>query len=429
MLKASVGGGAATSALYRHPLLAGLIPFLGPFVHAPPRRSGGWDDLRIILCSLLMSWSEAKPLCDRFAAAHDLAGPLKAGTYTGFSTALQRRGVPLVGRLRAHPAMRLRVCADGIWTIRGWCVFVIDGSKFDAPRTAANERVMGVAAKDGAGPQMLATILVHLGTCVLWNWRIDTARGSERKQLQRLFGSTPRNSLILGDAGFMGFDCLRAVVGSGRHVLVRLAGNASLITGLTERADVVAAWPKELQHKAEPLLLRIIRVSDGRGGKVVLGTSVLDPERLSNGDAAAFYRMRWGVEVCYRSLKQTLDRRKMRSAAPRQAWLELHWSMVGFMALGLLTLSWMGRSRSRRRWSVGGAIRIVRHAARSRTNERAHRHLRGLREAVTGDNTRRSKKARNWPHKKRQKPLSPPRIRRATVGERQRYAAILASAP
>lgn len=422
MLKASVGGGAATSTLYRHPLLAALIPLLGRFVDALPRRGGGWGDLQIILCSLLMSWSDAPTLLDRFVAAHDLAGPTDAGTFTGYSKALQRRGVVLVGRLRAHLAARLRARADGVWTIRGWCVFVVDGSKFDAPRTTANEAAMGVTER--SGPQMLATILVHLGSCVLWNWRIGRAQGSERKHLLRLSRSTPKHSLILGDAGFMGFDCLRAVVGGGRHVLVRLAGNASLITGLTERKDVVAVWPVQRQRQAEPLLLRVIHVRDGTH-VITLGTSVLDPERLSDRDAAALYRMRWGVEVCYRSLKQTLDRRKMRSAAPRQAWLELHWTMVGFMVLGLLTLSAMGRSRSRRRWSAGGAIRIVRHAARSRTETQAHRHLRSLGEAVMADNARRSKKAWNWPHKKRQKAPGPPSIRPATPDEHRRYAALL----
>lgn len=422
MLKASLGGGAATSTLYRHPLLAALIPLLGSLARTLPRRAGGWGDLQIILCSLLVSWSDAATMLDRFLAAHDLAGPADACTFTGYSRALRRRGVMLVGRLRTHLAIQLRVAAAGVWTVRGWCVFAVDGSKFDAPRTAANEAAMGVTEK--SGPQMLATILVHLGTCTLWNWRIDKGRGSERKHLGRLFHSSPKHALILGDAGFMGFDCLRAVVESGRHVLVRLAGNASLITGLTDREDVVAVWPVDRQRRMPPLLLRLIRVRDGKH-QITLGTSVLEPERLSDRDAAALYRMRWGVEVCYRSLKQTLDRRRMRSAAPMQAWLELHWTMVGFMVLGLLTLSAMGRSRSRRRWSVGGAIRIVRHAARARTPQQAHRRLRGLGGAVMADNSRRSKKAWNWPHKKRQKSPGPPKTRPATPDERRRYAAIL----
>lgn len=424
MFQASVGGGAALSTQYRHPLVCTLIPSLGSLSPTPKRR-GGWSDLAVACCALLMSWSEASTLGDRFAAAHDLAGPGQADTFTGFTKALCRRGTMLVGRARALLATRLRVCARGVWTVRGWCVFAIDGSKFDAPRTAANELGMGVAGRDRAGPQMLVTILVHLGAGVLWNWRIARSHGSERTHLRRLCRSTPRNALLVADAGFTGYGCLREVIASGRHVLVRLAGNTRLLSGLTDRDDQAAVWPRGLRGRSGPLVLRLIRVRDGRGGEVVLGTSVLDPSRLSDRDAAAIYRMRWGVEVCYRSLKQTLDRRKMRSASPRRAWLELHWTLAGLMALGVVTLSSMGRRRSRRRWSVAGALRAVRHAARSRTRDRARRHLRALREAVTGDNTRRRKASWAWPHKKRQRPPGPPMIRPATPRERARYAACL----
>lgn len=421
MSEASHGGGVAASTRYRHPLLMVLTGWLD--LGSSPKRRGGWTDLGLALCGLLMSWGESPRLCDRFAEAHALAGASRACTYTGFSKALRRRGTLLVGRVRARLAAQLRDrCA---WTTRGWCVFAVDGSKIDAPRTAANETGMGVTQRDRAGPQMLATVLVHLGSCVLWNWRIGRSHASERSHLRRLCRSTPRRSLLIADAGFVGFACLREVIGSGRHVLVRLAGNTRVITRLTDREDVVAIWPETEQRRAAPLLLRVIRVRDERGGEVVLGTSVLDPSRLSDGDAAAFYRMRWGVEVCYRSLKQTLDRRKMRSCAPTQAWLELHWSLLGLMALGVLAASKLGRRV--RRWSVAEALRAVRRSVWARTRHAARRCISALRQAVLTDNRRRRKEARQWPHKKRQRRPGPPRTRLATTRERQRYAQFLAS--
>lgn len=427
MFRASVGGGAASSTQYRHPLIEAMIGLLRPLAASTPARRGGWSDMPLALCTLLMSWGEQATLADRFLAAHELAGPPRGLTYSGFIKALRRSGA-LIHTLRTHLMLQLQAGTDDLWTIHGWCVFVIDGSKFDAPRTSVNELGLGAAGRDGAGPQMLATILVHLGTCVLWNWRIGRARGSERGHLRRLFRSTPKNALLIADAGFVGFECLREVVKSGRHVLVRLAGNADVISHLDERPDIVALWPKKMQSRSEPLLLRLIRVPDGRGGHLMLGTSVLERERLSDEHAAALYRLRWGVEVCYRSLKQTMERRKMRSAAPVQARLELHWTMMGFMFLGLLTLSRVGR-RARGRWSVANALRAIRHAARARTSPRALHWLQTLSRAVIGDNTRARKQARNWPHKKRQHPPGPPVIRRATPAEHDRYAKILANLP
>jgi hypothetical protein len=47
-------------------MLTALIPVLGRLADPPPRRAGGWSDLRIILCSLLMRFSDAPTLLDRF---------------------------------------------------------------------------------------------------------------------------------------------------------------------------------------------------------------------------------------------------------------------------------------------------------------------------------------------------------------------------
>ena len=62
-----------------------------------------------------------------------------------------------------------------------------------------------------------------------------------------------------------------------------------------------------MKHRP-PLVLRLIRV-----GPVCLVTDMTDPRRLSARTAAELYRRRWGLEVAFRSLKQTLERRRVRS--------------------------------------------------------------------------------------------------------------------
>jgi hypothetical protein len=378
------------------------------------------------MCALLASWDAAPSLRDRFENAHALAGVRRGKTYQGFIKALLRRGVVLVLAVRRRLCAVMQERVTGLWTIHGWVVFAVDGSRFDAPRTKANEQGLGIAGGKGTGPQMLVTILMHLGSCTLWNWRIGTVKDHERRHCSRLVGSTPVGCLLVADAGFVGFDCLRGIIAGGRHVLVRLAGNTRLISGLTGRQDVAALWPKTRQRSAAPLLLRVIRIPDGAGGLVLLGTDVLDQKKLSDKHAAEFYRMRWGVEVCYRSLKQTLERRRMRSGAPRRARLELHWTLLGYMALSVLTLSAMGRRRHRRRWSVAEAIRLIRHAAAARTADRSRCHLRALRNAITPLPTRRArdKSARDWPHKKTCRPPGPPHIRAATKDDQQRLKSL-----
>jgi hypothetical protein len=146
-------------------------------------------------------------------------------------------------------------------------------------------------------------------------------------------------------------------------------------------------------------------------------TNVLQHDDLSDETAATIYRMRWGVEVFYRSLKQTLQRRKMRSAAPRQAALELHWSIVGLLLLGLLSVRAItARHKDPLSWSVALALRVVR---RAMDKPPAYRTLlRRLAGAITDTYTRRGdKKARNWPHKKNDPPPGQPKLRIASEKE------------
>ena len=132
------------------------------------------------------------------------------------------------------------------------------------------------------------------------------------------------------------------------------------------------------------------------------------------------YRLRWGVEVMYRSLKQTMSRRKMRSQTPGPAEVELNWAMVGLWMLGLATVEAMDfRRHAPSSWSVAEALRAVRTAVRKPTEARRRGGLRpALRKAVKDAYKRRgSKKARDWPHKKTETPAGAPKTRTATKTE------------
>jgi hypothetical protein len=368
----------------------------------------------------LIAWSSASTLLDCFEQARGLLRLRRCRTFTGFVKMRTHLGAALVVRVRTHLALLLR--SQEAWTILGWVVFAVDGSRFDTPRTKANLKAFGVSGKRSTHPQMLATVLVHLGLGVLWNWRIGVGGASERQHMRRLAASTPANALLVGDAGFMGYEHLHAILAGGRHFLVRLLANAELIMELSERPDIVALWPKNQQRRSSPpLWIRVIRVRDAKGKEVVLGTSVLDPALLSETQASVFYRLRWGVEMTYRSLKETMDRRKMLSATPRRARLELHWTMLGFMMLGVLTTRRLIPGQDPARWSVALALRAVRRAAAARNPTRAAAALRQLRHAVIADTTRKNKTAHDWPHKKTQKPPRPPKLRIASESERQRW--------
>lgn len=68
-----------------------------------------------------------------------------------------------------------------------------------------------------------------------------------------------------------------------------------------------------------------------------LVTNVLDKKALTAKSAGVLYEMRSGVEVFYRSLKQTLEKRRMLSRTPEAARCELTWALLGLWLLSLMT--------------------------------------------------------------------------------------------
>jgi len=240
----------------------------------------------------------------------------------------------------------------------------------------------------------------------------------------------------VADAGYTGYDMLKAIQAAGGEFLIRVGSGVKLLRKLgyavKEYEDVVYLWPDAKQGrrqdgslpkvaKADPLVLRLIVLRDGKKTMHLL-TSVLERSRLSDRTAAALYRRRWGLELYYRSLKQTLNRRKLLSDCPEHAHVELDWNMVGLWVLGLMAVeSLIASGRDPARGSVAGALRSVREAT-SRLGERCGRGaLRRMLALAVQDEYERhgSKASRHQKNKKRQHPPGAPQLRLASVGEKR----------
>jgi hypothetical protein len=100
---------------------------------------------------------------------------------------------------------------------------------------------------------------------------------------------------------------------------------------------------------------------------------------------------------------------------------ELTWAVLGLWLLGALTASAvLGRGGDPLAWSAALARRRLRRAMRGAAAGRHGRApvARELAGAVRDGYARKgSKKARNWPHKKRERPPGAPDIRQATRRE------------
>jgi hypothetical protein len=128
------------------------------------------------------------------------------------------------------------------------------------------------------------------------------------------------------------------------------------------------------------------------------------------------------VEVFYRSLKQTLAKRRLLSRTPA-ARSELTWALLGLWLLGLMTVAALvARGREPLRWSVAQARDRVRQSRRAALGRRKEdRRLSQAWASAVRDDYRRSgsKKARNGPHQKKEKPPGSPKIQAPTAEQRR----------
>ena len=399
-----------------------------------------WPDAALLIAATLMSWADEPTIIDRFQGTRGVVGTVlprgvePGATYQGFGKAMLSRGEALLEQARVHLRRHTRDLA-GRWLKRmGFFAVAADGSRVLCPRTIANEEAFGLFGKDAASPQMNLVCLWHMGLGLNWDWRISDSRTGERSLLLEMLGDLPEEALVVADAGFTGFNLLDTIHQSGRFFLVRVGSNVELLKELGEYRreghDTVYLWP-EMHREHRPLVLRLIRL-----GSVWLITNVLDRKRLSEARALKFYRLRWGVEVGFRTLKQTLNRRKMRCAAPRQARMELNWTMVGLTLLGLMSVTGIKRRRvDPLEWSPAAALRVIRLWRRKpcvspRDAASAKDQLLGLLARCVKDRYKRKhgKNSYNWPHKKNPSPPGAPTLTTASKAVKAQAAQLRAAA-
>jgi len=440
-----------------------------------------WLPTSLVKLALIWAWSECQHLTDAFAEAvgccEKISGGSALSTYQGFLGALTRWTPTFIPLLCLLLQQRMPEIGGAFWEIAGFVPIGVDGSRSTTPSTTSNEAAF--CARDyGHGktakyrrkkskgqrrkrnkanpprpqePQAWITLLWHLGLRLPWLWRLGPSNSSERAHAldMLLSGNFPENVLFVGDAGFVGYPFWSAILRAGKNFLVRVGANVSLLRELSvysvQQDGLVFCWPKKLQHEQPPLRLRLVKVRLGKTEMWML-TSVLNKRQLSEAQITRFYRMRWGIEVEFRGLKQTLDRAKLRSRNSQRLLAELDWPILAMAVAELFALKEQlpprrqprPRQPQRRgsvaleppplsphRRSLANTIRALRHCLRHLDEQpRAGQDLATLlRLAVTDRYQRQSpKKSRHRRPNPDKKPLGNPKIRKLSTDERKQLS-------
>lgn len=86
-----------------------------------------------------------------------------------------------------------------------------------------------------------------------------------------------------------------------------------------------------------PLRLRLVKVRVGKTWMWLL-TSVLDNNKLNVRQLQNIYKQRWGIEVEFRGLKQTMDKAELRCRNEARIRTEVHWSLMAMTIAELFAL-------------------------------------------------------------------------------------------
>lgn len=409
-----------------------------------------WTPLQLAATAILWAWSDEPTLGERFFTARRIADHLYqpqrefATTSQAFLKMLVRWTAALISAVQTALRNRMQEALAASWTLYGFIVFGVDGSRVEVPRTKSHEAVNGLArdkqgrklkrnrrkkprtaahSKKANTPAMWLTLLWHVASGLPWAWRTGPTGSSEREHWLEMLGELPAAALIAADAGFVGYEVLRAVIDGGRHVLVRVGSNVRLLKKLgwvKESAGTVYLWPDRAAQKNQPPLVLRLVVAVGGKHPVYLVTNV-SPSRLTDAQLIEVYRRRWGIELFFRHLKQTFQRRKLRSTSAENARVELQWSLVGLWCLALYAqVELMKRGLDPQELSMAGALRAFRRTLRDylHRTERKRSLVMLLRRAVRDQYPRKDKTSRNYPRKRQpDPPPGQPKIKPATPAQ------------
>lgn len=445
-----------------------LLPNHGIFASLPLHGNTNWMPLNLVWQALCWAWSESINVTDAFDDAVDQCETMDnsaLSTYQGLMNALKTWTDRLMPLLWKVVQQRMEQCGTAFYRVYGWVPIAFDGSRDSAPRTKSNEeefcannygkgntakyrkkKSKGMRRKKNEKnkpqpqePQVWITMLWHMGLRLPWVWRLGPSNSSERKHVEEMLEANdfPENSLFCGDAGFVGYALWAAILLKG-HFLVRVGANVSL---LAQSADYeigeggkVLCWPKNARKaNLPPLELRLERVKIGKT-MVWMLTSVMDESRLSNKQIVEFYKKRWGIEIEFRGLKQTLGRDKLRCRDSKRVLAELNWSIMAMTVAELFAVKEQiakdesdGNESERynpMKRSLAQTMRALRDALKklSRVPKNDRDLSTRLSQAVTDSYTRKSsKKSRYRPPNPDKKPLGDPQVRKLKDEERRQW--------
>ncbi len=280
------------------------------------------DTLRLFVGQVLSSDRACQDVVSRRLSERIAQGQSVSALNTGaYCDARQRMSIKLPQTLGARLGEQMESMTPSAWRWQGRPVKLFDGTTVSMPDTPSNQQAYPQSSeqKPGLGfPLARIGALISLSSGAILGYQVAACKGKgtgEQSLLMNLLVHLNAGDVLLADALLTTWWIIEDAIRRGADVVMSQHGTR--ITDFTRgqrlgKNDHVVQWPRPPKPKAmsaedyarypEFITMREVKVN-GR----ILVTTLLDPTVASPRALGALYKMRWNIEVDFRTIKATLE--------------------------------------------------------------------------------------------------------------------------
>lgn len=280
------------------------------------------DTLRLFVGQVLSADRACQDVVGRRLSERVAQGQTVSALNTGsYCDARQRLPIRLPVTLSGMIGERLDAMTPSAWRWQGRCVKLFDGTTITMPDTPSNQQAypQSTEQKPGLGfPIARIGALIGLTSGAILGYQVAACKGKgtgEQSLLANLLDHLNGGDVLLADALLSTWWIIHGAISRGADVVMPQHGMR--ITDFTQgkrlgKHDHLVQWARPPKPKAmcaeeyarypEFIAMREVEVN-GR----ILVTTMLDPGAVTAQSLGALYKMRWNIEVDFRTIKATLE--------------------------------------------------------------------------------------------------------------------------
>lgn len=280
------------------------------------------DTLRLFVGQVLSADRACQDVVGRRLSERVAQGQSVSALNTGsYCDARQRLPIKLPVTLGSVIGERLEAMTPPAWRWQGRCVKLFDGTTITMPDTPSNQQTypQSPEQKPGLGfPIARIGALIGLTSGAILGYQVAACKGKgtgEQSLLANLLDHLNGGDVLLADALLATWWIIHGASSRGADVVMPQHGVR--ITDFTQgrrlgKHDHLVQWPRPPKPKVmsaeeyarypEFITMREVEVN-GR----ILVTTMLDPGVVTAQSLGALYKMRWNIEVDFRTIKATLE--------------------------------------------------------------------------------------------------------------------------